>query len=56
MAEASDGKSADIWASDLMPKKAEGKEKDEDNMYTTLDEVNDFLLFPFGKGVTSTIG
>ena len=52
MAEASDGKTADIWASDLMPKKEEGK--GEENMYTSLGEVKDFLLFPFGKGVTLT--
>ena len=55
MAEASDGKGADIWASDLMPKKPEGEETDEENMYTTLEE-NNFMLFPFGKGVTSSLG
>ena len=55
MAEASDGKGADIWASDLMPKKPEGEEKDEGNLYSTLED-NDFLMMPFGKGVTSSLG
>ena len=51
MAEASDGKSADIWSSDLMPEKPEGE---EENMYTLRKEA--VLLFPLGKGVTSSLG
>ena len=55
MAEASDGKSAHIGASDLIPKKKEDKE-DKENVYTVLTEKTDLLYLPFGKGVTSALG
>ena len=53
MAEAADGKTCDIWASDLVPKRKEGE---EENMYNMVDEPMDVLMFPFGKGVTTKLG
>ena len=52
MAEAADGRTCDIWSSDLMPKKKEGE---EENIYN-MEEEMDVLMFPFGKGVTTKLG